>query len=517
MKTKLCASLLALVLAAGCLWVPAAAFASPESETATVPDASLTATEPSAENSGHVELEIGKDLAGEEAITFTYGEKKTLTLDITNVGDAAAINMKITPVVSNDVASFPFKITNAFWEEAIVNTADPATLPEDLTTADLGNAASGQNKGLVSFEFDVRKDAPSGYYPLRLTVEYQENGAPVAVEALLYVKVVNATLAGSTHTEPATAPAKKPESTPRLIVSGFTTAPEKVMAGEPFTLELTLTNTSEEVTVSNMRVAITSDDEGVFLPVSGSSTVFIREMEPGASETISMEMNTKTDLAPQSYGLSVKVDYEGKDAAQYSTEDSVSIPVHQTAKLTLSDITLVPEAVTVGESANLMVNLYNMGRSRLSNVLVKLESGGTISGEDFFAGNMEPGSTSTMDVMITPQTAGTLTCRLIVSYEDEMGQSYSEEKSFELLANSPPLQTPESSEGEALAVSGAREGSAGPSPWLIWTILSGIVVIAGGVAAVILLRRRNKKHIRRNMDHYLDQPEDGGDHDESGG
>ncbi len=512
MKNKLCAVLLALALAAGGLGVSAMAFASPESGTPATTDASPAATEPQAA-SGHVELEIGKDLAGEDAITFNYGEKKTLTLDITNVGDAAAMNMKITPVVSNDVASFPFKITNAFWEEAIVNTADPATLTEDLTPADLGDAASGQNKGLVSFEFDVRKDAPSGYYPLRLTVEYQENGLPVAVEALLYVKVVNSTLAGSTHTEPATAPTQKPESTPRLIVSGFTTYPEKVMAGEPFTLELTLTNTSEEVTVSNMRAAITSDDEGVFLPVSGSSTVFIREIGPGSSETISMEMNTKVDLTPQRYGLSVTVDYEGADATQYSAGDSISIPVHQVARLTLSDITLVPEAATVGEPVNLMVNLYNMGRSKLSNVLVRLESGGAVSGEDFFAGNLEPGSTSTMDVMITPQTTGTLTCRLIVSYEDEMGQSYSEEKAFELSANALPLQTPEAPEGDALAAASALEASGSHASWLIWLILSAVVAAGGIVAAVLLLRRRNKKHIRRNMDHYLDPSEDGGEED----
>ncbi len=504
MKNKLCAFLLALALAAGSTGTARMAFAAPSSETTTVPESSLTATEPQAESTGHVELEIGKDLAGEDAVTFTYGEKKVLTLDITNVGDAPALNMKVTPVVSNDVAAFPFKITNAFWEESIVNTVDPSTLTGDLTTSDLGDAASGQNKGLVSFEFDVRKDAPSGYYPLRLTVEYQENGLPVTVEALLYVKVVNPTLAGSTNTEPATAPTKKPESTPRLMVSGFTTLPEKVMAGEPFTLELTLTNTSEEVSVSNMRVAVTSDDEGVFLPVSGASTVFIREIAPGSSETISMEMNSKADLTPQNYGLSVTVDYEGKDAAQYSVKDSISIPVHQTVKLTLSDITLVPEAVTVGESANLMVNLYNMGRAKLSNVLVKIESDGAISGEDYFAGNMEPGSTSTMDVMITPQRSGTLSCRLIVSYEDEMGQSYSEEKSFELSANDPPLKTPEASEMEALTTAAA---SSSGSAWLIWLILSGVVVVAGAVTAAILLLRRNKKHIRRNMDHYLDQPE----------
>lgn len=510
MKNKLCAVFLALALAAGGLGMSAMAFASPESGTPTAPDASPTATAPQTA-SGHVELEIGKDLAGEDAITFNYGEKKILTLDITNVGDAAAMDMKITPVVSNDVSSFPFKITNAFWEKSIVNTADPATLTENLTPADLGDAASGQNKGLVSFEFDVRKDAPSGYYPLRLTVEYKENGLPVTVEALLYVKVINSTLAGSTHTEPATAPTKKPESTPRLIVSGFTTYPEKVMAGEPFTLELTLTNTSNEVTISNMRAAITSDDEGVFLPVSGSSTVFIREISPGASETISMEMNTKTDLIPQRYGLSVTVDYEGADAAPYSAEDSISIPVHQTARLTLSDITLVPEVVTVGESANLMVNLYNMGRSKLSNVLVRLESGGAVSGEDFFAGNMEPGSTSTMDVMITPQTPGTLTCRLLVSYEDEMGQSYSEEKAFELSANAPALQTPEASGEDALAVASVREAAGGRSAWLIWLVLSALVAAAGIVAVVILLRRRNKKHIRRNMDHYLEPSDDNSD------
>ena len=69
MKNKLCAVLLALALASGGLGVSAMAFASPESGTPATTDASPAATEPQAA-SGHVELEIGKDLSGEDAITF---------------------------------------------------------------------------------------------------------------------------------------------------------------------------------------------------------------------------------------------------------------------------------------------------------------------------------------------------------------------------------------------------------------------------------------------------------------
>ena len=462
------------------------------------------------EPSTDVQLAIGKDLTSEDMITFTYGTRKDITLDLSNMGTADANDMTVTPVVSNDVSAFPFKITKVYWDEPLENT-------KDTTKDDLLNVSSGENKGLVTFSFDVRKDAPSGYYPLRLVIEYKEaanSTITVGLETIIYIKVINKSINTNDPTQPATPTV---QSTPRLIVSGFRTNPENVLAGEPFALQLDLTNTSDKVAVSNMKVTISSADEGVFLPVSGSSTVFIRTIEPGKSETITMQMNTKADLSPKSYAMNVKIDYEGTDAAQYNTTESVSVPVNQEARLNLSDITLVPETAKVGDSVNLMMNLYNMGKSKLSNVLVKLESGGMVTGEDYFAGNMDPGATSMMDVMIYPQVAGNAACRLVVSYEDEMGQSYTQEKEFSLtVSESATVMEGEMMDGingpngpsVGVASSSKRADSGLPTGILIAIIVAAVLVVIAIIIMVVLFARRRRKHIRRNMDHFLSQYDD---------
>jgi len=447
-----------------------------------------------------VQLMVGEALTKEELITFTYRKPRSFTLDLHNVGKANAYDVTVTPVVSNDVSSFPFKITKVYWDETLVNAADATS--DDLI---VGGAAN-QDKGSVTFNFDVRRDAPTGYYPLTLAIEYKETPdatGTVGLQTMIYVKIVNRSLEDSGTTT------DKPVSTPRLIVSGFRTEPEKVMAGQPFTLSLDLTNTASDVDISNIKMVVSSAEEGVFLPVSGSSTVFVRSIAAGKVETIQMEMNSRADLAPKSYAITVTMEYEGSNAAQYSASESVSVPVYQEAKLTFSDISVVPEAVSVGDSVNLMVNLYNMGKSKLSNVLVKLESDDMLSGEDYFAGNMDAGATSMMDVMLTANMPGEANCRLVASFEDEMGQSYSVEKEFFVYVEdyAEPAYSDEPFINDPMGEDNNLGETTQGKNWMLWTgVAAGVLAVAVIVIAVI--RSSKKRRAQKKMDDFLSDQND---------
>ena len=89
-------------------------------------------------------------------------------------------------------------------------------------------------------------------------------------------------------------------SVPRVIVTGFDTNPAEVRAGEDFTLTIHLKNTSSRTRVSNMLFDLQAPSEGTeetqapaFLPVSGSSSVFLDGIGAGQTADISLQLNTR--------------------------------------------------------------------------------------------------------------------------------------------------------------------------------------------------------------------------------
>jgi len=503
MKKRLMICLLALWVLSGIF--PFSLIAGAEPDTTQSPTA-LSETTSASEVTTPVEipeeavLSVGGTLT-ESDLTFSYGKKKTLTMDVINSGGSAAHDVSLTPIISNDASVFPFKITRADWMQMVTNASSEALLPEGISLSDLSSAPDGHNTGYASFVFDVRSDAPGGYYPLHFTLQYTQNGETITREVVLQVLVSSSAMAR--HKGLIEGTEVKNELHPEISCS---TLPQEVMAGEPFTLSLTVTNPFADIELSDLRLVVASAQEGVFLPVSGAAAQFVAALAPGASESFSLEMNTPADLAPQRYELSFKLEYSDENAALHTLEAKTAIPVHQPAELTLSDVNLVPGTGIVNQSVNLMVNLYNTGNTQLSNVLVRLESEGAVRSEDYFAGNMAAGATSMMDVLIVPLQSGALPCTLLVSYEDEMGRSCQVEKEFILQAELPTVTVgsvvmtpppPEDTPAEAV--------KAYP-PWFIPVILSAVTLaLILLVILIIVIRRRNRKHIRRNMDHYLDK------------
>ena len=107
------------------------------------------------------------------------------------------------------------------------------------------------------------------------------------------------------------------------------------------------------------------------------------------------------------------------DTAKTST-DTFILPVIQLSNLSL-DAPSYPVEIYLGDSFNLMMNLYNKGKTRVYNVSVYLDSDTMTADENLYAGNMESGTAKTYDVMVTPQAEGQVSGDVVVTYEDAEG------------------------------------------------------------------------------------------------
>lgn len=404
------------------------------------------------------------------------GHHCEIAVPLVNLGETKVTNVVITPALSGDVTAWPFAIEKTDYSQVC-----------DKLEGENSGKSILERKNTFRWTLKTRDDAVTGYTKLVFNVSYNEEDGTQKTVALDYYVQVNGV-------------APKAEggkiSTPRVIVTGFTTTPEEVYAGDTFKLTLNLKNTSKKTAVSNMLFDIQGTQEGkdadstysAFLPTAGSSTIYVDSIAPNASKSITIEMKSKSDLAQKPYVVTVNMEYEDSDANPFTETASVSVPIKQEPKVDVSSITVMPETMEVGNEANVMFSIYNVGKTKLYNVNVKFEAD-SISGGDTFIGNMDPGATGNVDAYLMGQAA-TLddgTVKVLITYENEEGKEEKIEKTCTLFVSEPYY--PEDMEGMGMPEEIEPEKTG--LPW--WGIVLIVVAAVIAAAAAVLVIKKKKR------------------------
>ena len=409
--------------------------------------------------------------------TANAGQYVNVVLPVVNMGRTWVDHVVVTPQISQDAATWPFEIETSNYSQTI----------EGLPGTDDGGSDMDRRRELT-WTLKTRKDAPSGYVPINFNVSYEdENNTLTSVTLTSYVKVVGT----------AGVSADGKASTPRVIVTGFSTDPETVHAGETFTLTLHMQNTSQATAVKNMVFDIQAASESTdttyvaaaFLPTAGSSTIFVDQIAPGATKDISMEMEARADLAQKPYVVNVKMNYEDENVNAYENTASVSIPVRQEARIDTSSIDVVPSSIEVGSECNVMFSLYNIGKTQLYNTTVRFVADSVTGGETYL-GNVAPGATANVDTYLTG-AAATMddgTVKIEITFEDEAGEATTVEKEMNLFVTEPVYQDMGMDMGMMEDMDMEQGGG-----FKLWYVLLPLALVIAAVVVIVVIRRKNKK------------------------
>lgn len=123
----------------------------------------------------------------------------------------------------------------------------------------------------LTFQFSVREDVMTGYYPLKFQVWYTKAGVRCEEPVELNVYVYTQGKPGAGHIGGDDGAV---ESKPRIIVTGFETNPKEVYAGDTFLVTIHVKNTSKDKAVNNVLFDMQAVESGteanttyaVFLP-----------------------------------------------------------------------------------------------------------------------------------------------------------------------------------------------------------------------------------------------------------
>lgn len=457
---------------------------------------------------------------GNKVQTYQYQKAQDFVLNVANNSDQTLKNIKVEPVLKKNTDKWPFKTEYQSYE---------ASIPE-LNAGDSGS---------VKFNFTQRDDAGDKTYRLTFAVTAEnESGEKVYDDKVTYSVNTSAkpesqkedskgdnsgqsaggsndggnmdAYAGGVDNGDAVysggggGEASGNGSVPRVIVTGFTTNPADVKAGSDFTLTLHLKNTSKSSRVGNMLFELEAPTEGsdeqttapAFLPSSGSNSIYLDGIAANGTADISIDLNAKSDLVQKPYSINVSMKYEDANASQIEASSSISIPVKQDARFEFSEFEITPESIAIGEEANVSCNLYNLGRIKLYNAKAIFE-GEDIKKNETFLGNLEPGSSTSIDVMLEgiQATQGDGQVKMTLSYEDEAGTVSTTEQTFNL--------TVTEATDDAMAEEMPEENGAGGLP--IVPIILVILIIAGIVAAVVIKKKKKSQKLAEEEEELLDE------------
>ena len=411
---------------------------------------------------------------GQDAPRGAYPNVMNFSIGLRNNSPATVYNVKASMVLDADSTKFPFEINDANYDRMFEKIAVDETVQLD-------------------YSFAIRKESYTGYYPIAMKIYYSDSSSGEELktyETSFFVHV------DSKPTKDEYDEFNEHDRTKaRLIIDGYTTDPETIIAGESFDLLLTVKNASGSVPASDILLTMESEkvsDSPVFTTESGSSSAAVSSLGAGASTQVRFRMSSRAGVDQRSYGLKINAKFDSPQFKNAEDSMSVDIPVKQIPRLNTGTFEVMPDSISVGEESNVMFGINNTGKVTLYNVMARFE-GDSIQPTDTYVGNVKSGETGNVDCMVTgaAPTTDDGKIKVIISYEDENGEVSEVEKEMTLYVSEP---APEMDDMDTSDFDETPQEEPGLLQKYGKAIAVAAVIVLGSVGVVIVKKRRKHKN-----------------------
>lgn len=377
-----------------------------------------------------------------------------------------------------------------------------------LQRVNINDSAETAECYLAVFELELREDRQNGSYPVTLEVQAVDAaGNDIQEEVIIYVTITDASNANQDDQNPdnpnpddtgnvpdaggdttsGDSAQDLPEFAPKVMVQSCQFSKQPIQAGDTFTMDITLLNTSKTDLVKNMTVMISGQGE-YFNLLSQTDTIYIDSIPAGSTSVVSYQYTVQAATPQGQYTMELALDYADAKGNVYTVSGKANVPVEQPVRMSFDPLVLAAE-VQVADVVDAQIQAMNLGRSKVYNVRAVVEADGLKPEGTIFIGDIEAGARGEGSTRISitslsegsslyGKTNGTVT----FYYEDERGQEYTETAEISTTIQSPFSNTEDKEEDKT-------------GQW--WVIMAGIGGLLAVLAAVIVLYKIKQ---RKQMD-----------------
>lgn len=276
---------------------------------------------------------------------------------------------------------------------------------------------SNEEKELFLIEFTVKLSSEriNGVYPVAVNISgYDDSGTPIDCSYTIYVTIIDGKSNQVTQPAPEVATAE-----PVVYISNSVVQPDKVMAGEEFTLTVTLKNSLATKSVKNMLVKI--DTGNLHINLLENTNVFQVDKIPAGGETeLTFRLGSDASIPAGKYNLNFTFNYDSSKTLNLSSSGSTIVEIHQPANMELV-MPRFAQSVTVGETIPLSLQVMNMGRDPMYNVRCTVSGFGFAPSNTGYIGTMDAGSSATTETVML--SIGLLACAVSLIREKRAAET----------------------------------------------------------------------------------------------
>lgn len=352
------------------------------------------------------------------------------------------------------------------------------------------NGSESQEIYLVTYDIQLSDKRRNGTYPVSIsTAGFDVSGNAVDTPFTLYITITDGKV------EKVAQPVvDTPTAEPVVYISKTVLEPKTAQAGDSFTLTVTLKNSITTKSIRNMLVTV--DTGNVLIDLEEDSNIFpVEKIERGGEVELTLHLSTEPAIPSGKYPISFSFKYDSSKTLNLSSNGSTVVEIQQPANMELV-MPRFADSVSVGETVPVSFQVMNMGRSSMYNVRCIVSGFGLVPSNTGYIGTMEAGSSKTTKVELyiialnassgneNGQQYGGTTGTVTLIYEDETGQEYSQEATFETTVTRPVVQLPQNNTEEEKAEQRVS------SWWVSVSILGGAILAAVGTILFIRSKKR---------------------------
>lgn len=452
-------------------------------EPATPPTEPSSSTEPSAPKLPTV-LEIdsshiysGMDMAYEDGYLPRIGDGVMKIVLPLKCSGTLWGNKLDTSISLDTSASSPFVVEN-FRKTFRLETVTPK------------NSIEPQDVYLVAYEIQLSDERRNGTYPVAITTSgFDDSGSAITATFTLYITITDGKIEKIAQPVVDT-----PTAEPVVYISKTVLEPKTAQAGDGFTMTVTLKNSISTKYVRNMLVTV--DTGNVQIDLDEDSNIFpIEKIDRGGEVELTLHFSTEPAIPSGKYPIHFSFKYDSSKTLNLSSNGSTVVEIQQPANMELV-MPRFADSVSVGETVPVSFQVMNMGRSAMYNVRCTVSGYGLVPSNTGYIGTMEAGTSKNTKVELyiialnastgneNGSQYGNTTGTVTLTYEDETGQEYSQEATFDTTVNRPVVQLPQNNTEEEKAEKRVS------SWWISVSILGGVILAAVGTILFI----QKKKH-----------------------
>ncbi len=293
----------------------------------------------------------------------------------------------------------------------------------------------------------VPNDVPVGQYDIVVDDTASGGGTSIIGRGLHIQEVPPPPTAQPEPTETLPPPSPLPGQ-PSLLVSGFTSNPSTISAGDSVTLTFTVVNQGNRMAEG---VSVALDSGSQFVAASGQAAVPLPNINPGSAYTASITITASNEAPAGPVPVPLTLTYRDFSAEVYTSKAELSVNVlqiEQMAQITLDNYAVDPNPVVPGEAVIIRATITNAGNQIASGVLVRVNGSENVlfagpEGDSFTLGDIQPGETAAVVMPLIASSAaeaGPQSQSITISY---FRNGESQQVSDSLTINIAQVETPE--------------------------------------------------------------------------